>query len=263
MKQPTIEKEKLPGIWKEYKETLSQELRDLLITNYLPLVKYVVGKLAITLPSHVKTDDLYSTGIIGLIRAVDRYDIEKKNKFETYAILLIKGAIIDEMRSMDWVPRSIHQKANLISKTQEALQQEKGREATDAEVAKRLGMTVKEYDALVERVRPAVMIPMDSVLEEDSDASPLSERIADTKAKTSHEQVDRAEFAKLLEKAIMELPEQERTVLVLYYYENMMLKQIGKVLSVSESRISQVHTKALLRLRGRLQEFMSEYAGIL
>jgi RNA polymerase sigma factor for flagellar operon FliA len=257
-----LEPEELKIAWSEFKTEGKMEARDRLITHYLHLVKYVVGRVGSNLPAHVKSEDMYSTGIMGLVKSIEKYDPTMKNKFETYAILLIKGAIIDEMRSLDWVPRSVHQKANLLSKTKIALEQKLGREASDGEVARELKLTMPEYEKLVNRVRPAVLIPLNADSDEDSENTHISERIPDKKMSTSYDNVDREEFRKLLEDAVLKLPEQERMVLVLYYYENMMLKEIGKVLGVSESRISQVHTKALLRLKGRLSGFSKEFANM-
>lgn len=252
-------KEEVKQLWDKFIETGDQLVRDELILQYLHLVKYVVGKLGARLPNHVRSEDLFSTGVIGLVKAIEKYDNTKNNKFETYAILLIRGAIIDEMRSLDWVPRSVHQKANLISDTQEALEKKLGREATDAEVAKSMNLSLTDYDALVERVRPAVLLPLDLETDQQGEKTSLAEKIPDDAASTSYENLDRNEFRQLLKKAVEGLPEQEQSVLVLYYFENMMLKQIGKLLGVSESRISQIHTKALIRLKGRLERFMSEY----
>ncbi len=249
--------------WKEYKETESVELRDAIITKYLLLVKYVVGKLVSNLPPHVNVDDLYSTGVMGLIKAVEKYDPTMKNKFETYAILLIKGAIIDEMRSLDWVPRSIHQKAQKIANARASLQQSLGREPDNKELAKELGVKASELEELINRVRPAVLLSLNAEPDDDSENTTLAERIPDQRAKTSFEIAERNEFRAQLEKAVLGLPEQERIVLVLYYYENLMLKEIGQVLGVSESRVSQVHAKALSRLRGRLQRFIVEYANMI
>lgn len=254
---------RIQALWTLYKEEGDETARDELITSHLHLVKYVVGRMAVTLPSHIKVEDMYSTGIVGLIKAVEKYDLTKKNKFETYAILLIKGAIIDEMRALDWVPRSVHQKANMISKAQEELQEKFGREPSDAELAKHLKMSVGELEELMLRVRPAILIPLNSEANDDADGTTFAEKIPDLKAKTSFENADHNEFRRLLEEAVLGLPEQERTVLVLYYYENLMLKEIGQILGVSESRISQVHAKAILRLRKRLKDFVEEFASIL
>ena len=262
MRAKKVDKKILDGWWKEFKEKGDQEFRGKLITNYLYLVKYVVGRMMFNLPAHVKYEDLNSTGIIGLIKAIEKYNPEMKNKFETYAVLLIKGSIIDEMRSHDWVPRSVHQKSNEIASAQEFLLQKLGRDATDKELAAYLGVTPKVLQDLFVRVRPAVLIPL-NVDSSDDEKGPISERIPDKKVKNSYETADYNEFRKLLEKAVLELPEQERTVLVLYYYENMMLKEIGKVIGVSESRTSQIHSKAVLRLRGRLKGFAKEFVNML
>lgn len=257
------EKEDVTDLWIEYKKTGDMELRDTLITHYLHLVKYVVGRLIANLPSHVSMEDMYSTGVMGLIKAVEKFDPEMKNKFETYGILLIKGAIIDEMRSLDWVPRSVHQKAHKITDAQNSLREKLGREPNDSELAKEMGLGIPELEGLLDRIRPAIMLPLNADPDEDSENTTLAERIPDQRAKTSFEIADRNEFCKLLEKSVLDLPEQERIVLVLYYYENLMLKEIGEVIGVSESRISQIHAKAILRLRGRLQRFLTEYANIL
>lgn len=255
--------EEIKELWRLYKLEDDEEARDTLITHFLHLVKYVVGRLITNLPSHVSVDDMYSTGVMGLMKAVERYDMTKPNKFQTYAILLIKGAIIDEMRSLDWVPRSVHQKANQIASSQQELQQELGREPTDKELAKRMGLKVSELENLFERVRPAILLPLNADQDSDAENTALAERIPDDKATTSFEDADKKEFRALLEKAVLDLPEQERIVLVLYYYENLMLKEIGSVMGVSESRISQIHAKAITRLKGRLQRFIIEYANML
>ncbi|MDF2549029.1 MAG: putative polymerase sigma factor [Chlamydiales bacterium] len=252
--------EEVRSVWAEYHSSGDRQLREKLILNYLHLVKYVVGRLAATLPSHVKADDLYSTGIIGLVKAIEKFNPVMKNKFETYAILLIKGAIIDEMRALDWVPRSVHQKANQISRAQTELRNRLGRDPSDAETAEMIGVPAADFGQLLQRVQPAILLPLNMDKNDDPDQVPLEERLADEKAKTSFETADYNEFRKLLEKAVMEMPEQERMVLVFYYYENLMLREIGQLMGISESRVSQIHSKAILRLRGRLQSFIKEYA---
>ncbi|MBN4067049.1 FliA/WhiG family RNA polymerase sigma factor [Simkania negevensis] len=258
-----LSKEELNAIWKEYQKAKDIHLRDRLIESYLHLVKFVVGRIVSGLPQHVKMDDLYSSGVIGLVKAVEKFDPEMKNKFASYAILLIKGGIIDEMRALDWVPRSVHQKANMIADAQHHLQQKLGREPSDEELARYLKITVKELDELLHRVRPAILIPLNAEINDDPESITLAEKISDEKALTSFEIIDKKEFRAQLEEAVLALPEQEKTVLVLYYYENLMLKEIGKMLDVSESRVSQIHTKAVIRLRKRLQGFLTEYANIL
>jgi len=257
-----LTKDQIKKYWKLYKECDDLSARELLITHYLYLVKYVSGRLASTFPSHVNIDDMYSTGIMGLMKAADRFDRSMNNKFETYAVLLIKGAIIDEMRSLDWVPRSVHQKANKIQKTNFQLQQELGRDPTDKELADALEMTVKKFYETLAYVRPVFMISLNAAIDSDEDGGTFAERIPDKKAKTSFEVADRKECSTNLKEAVLDLPEQERIVLVLYYYENLMLKEIGKVMGVSESRISQIHSKALMRLKTRLKNFAHEFTSL-
>lgn len=248
------EKKALEDLWKRYHQTGKTEYRDELIVQYLYLVKFVVGRLGASLPAHVKLDDLYSSGVTGLIRAVEKFDPSKNSKFESYAILLVKGAIIDELRELDWIPRSVHQKANKIASAQALLQQKLGRDPTDSEISKHLGISEEEFSDLLHRVRPAVLIPLNGeTCGQDEECMPISERIPDVKAETSFEIADRNEFSSILEEAIANLPDQERRVLILYYYEGLMLKEIGQVMQISESRVSQIHTKALLKLRGRLK----------
>lgn len=255
-----MEKEAVKDLWKRYHDTGKTEYRDELIVQYLHLVKFVVGRLASGLPPHVKLDDLYSSGVTGLIKAVEKYDASRKAKFESYGMLLIKGAIIDEMRQLDWIPRSIHQKANQISTAQTTLQQQLGREPTDQELSTHLGITEEELGEQLHRVRPAILIPLNGqVVQNEEETTTIAERIADHKAQTSFEVADRNECATMLAEAIDKLPAQERKVLTLYYYEELMLKEIGKIMGVSESRISQIHTKALLKLRTRLQSVANEY----
>lgn len=256
------EKQAITNLWNRYHQTGETEAHDELIVQYLYLVKFVVGRLGSSLPSHVKLDDLYSSGVTGLIKAVEKFDPSKNSKFESYAILLIRGAIIDEMRELDWIPRSVHQKADQIASAQEVLQQRLGRSPTDQELSLHLGITQDELDELLLRVRPAILIPLDGEVnrnQEDDESSSMSERIADTRAQTSFDIADRNEFCSMLGQAISDLPEQERKVLIHYYYDEMMLKEIGKLMGVSESRVSQIHTKALLKLRGRLKTIAKEY----
>lgn len=234
------------------------EFRDELIVQYLHLVKFVVGRIGSTYPSHVKIEDLYSSGVTGLIKAIEKFDPDKAAKFESYAILLIKGAIIDELRELDWVPRSIHQKANWVSSAQLSLQRELGRDPTDEELSIHLGISEEEFKEILDRIRPAILIPLNGGAPyEDEDRVPLAEKIPDTRAESSYEVANKNEFSSLLEQEISNLSEQEQKVLMLYYYEDLMLKEIGAVIGVSESRVSQIHTKALLKLRGRLQNIFT------
>lgn len=253
------ERKALHELWIRYYTERAIEDRDRLILQYLDLVKLVVGRLAANLPPHVKLDDLYSSGVTGLIKAVERFDPLKGSKFESYARFLIRGAMIDEMRRLDWIPRSIHQKAQAITRAQEQIAQRKGREATDQEVAAHLGLTEEAYGRLLERIRPAILLPLNAESNEDA---PLAERIPDLRPQTSDELLDKKAFLHILEKELESVPEQERRVLTLYYFEDLMLKEIGKILGVSESRVSQIHSKALLRLRSRLRSVADEFTAI-
>lgn len=248
--------EELLTLWQQFKETNDASLRDKLICHYLYLIKYVVGKLLITLPPHVKAEDLYSTGVLGLVRAIERYDLTKQNKFDTYALIVIRGAIIDDLRALDWVPRSVHKKANQLADAQTALRKKLGREPSDPELAQELGLNDKEYHTLLVEVRPTLFIPLETSVGDDSDSVTLSERIRDEKAATSFEMADKNEQRALLKKAVQGLPEQERSVLSLYYYDNLMLKEIAKALGVSESRVSQIHTKAISSMKSQLKEII-------
>lgn len=248
------DKEEIQEIWQEFRKSGAMQLRDLLIEKHLHLVKYAVGRIGNILPTHVKLEDLYSSGVTGLVKAVEKFDPAKNSKFESYALLLIKGAIIDELRELDWIPRSVHQKASQIASAQEILQQKLGREPSDAELAHHLNISEEELCDLLFKIRPAILIPLNGdAYNLDEDHAPIAERIADTKAETSYTVADRNECALLIEKAIRELNEQEQKVLILYYYEELMLREIGKIMGISESRVSQIHTKALLRLRSRIQ----------
>ncbi len=262
MKGSAAEKEVLDDLWSRYSATKKSEYRDELIVLYLHLVKITVGKLMATLPGYVKLDDLYSSGVTGLIKAVEKFDPSKNIKFETYAMLLIKGAIIDELRELDWIPRSVHQKANSLANAEQSLSETLGRAPTDSEISQHLGLTEDAYNEMLDRVRPAILIPLNADSNSsDEETMPLAERIADERAETSFEIAHRNEFHALLEKAIADLPAQEKQVLVLYYFEELMLKEIGKVIGVSESRVSQIHTKAILKLRGKLKAFANEFAS--
>lgn len=245
-------------LWKRYHSTLDSEFRDELIIHYLHLVKFTVGRLGSTYPSHIKMDDLYSSGVTGLIKAVEKYDPTRPAKFESYAILLIKGAIIDELRELDWIPRSVHQKSNSVATAQTHLRQSLGRDPTDGELSTHLGVSEEEFKETLDRIRPAILMPLnaDGNLDEETGVS-LAERIPDTRAESSSDAANKKENAHLLAQEIATLSKKEQKVLMLYYFEDYMLKEIGSVLGVSESRVSQIHTKALLKLRSRLQNILA------
>lgn len=248
--------------WQIYlKDRNDEKSKNNLILNYLSLVKFLVGRMSISLPTHVDKDDLVSVGIGGLMKALDRYDPDCGTKFETYATIRIQGSIIDELRSMDWVPRSVRDKARKLQKAYTCLEERLGRFANDEEVAQYLGISLEELDTLVKDAKPATMLSMSTVMRNDgSDNRPIS--LIDALSDDSASPFDKAqerELKEVLIEALHNLSEQERRVIILYYYRELTLKEIGEVLSVSESRISQIHTKAVFRLRSRLSKsFLKE-----
>jgi RNA polymerase sigma factor FliA len=242
-------------LWKEYKRTGERTLRDRLILTYAPLVKYVAGRLGSGLPAHVEEGDLVSYGLLGLIGAIERFDPSRDIKFETYAIARIKGSIIDELRSMDWVPRSVRARARDIERAIAALEARLARAPTDEEIAKKLDITEPEFqDALLEISRSSI-----AALDElwaspgsSGDAVALIDTIEDPTAAEPQSAMAHTELREALGEAISRLPEREKLVVTLYYYEELTLREIGEVLGVTESRVSQLHTKAILRLKARL-----------
>lgn len=247
----------LNSLWHNYKEYAQVEARDELIIHYAPMVKYVANRLAIHLSSTVEVDELISYGIEGLIDAMEKYDPSRNIKFETYAITRIRGAMLDGLRSMDWVPVSVRQKSKELEKTYAALESRLGRAATDQEVAQELGISEQELAELLKEVAATTIISLDDYIpgEEGEDKKRrIVEMLEDENAVNALEMVEIQEVKDLLAKAIAKLPEKEKTVVYLYYYEGLTLKEIGLTLGLSESRISQLHTKAVLRLRGSLSK---------
>jgi RNA polymerase sigma factor for flagellar operon FliA len=244
-------------IWVQYKEKNDIEARDDLIIHYAHLVKYVANRLAINLSSVVEVDELISYGIEGLIDAIEKYDHKRNIKFETYAITRIRGSMIDGLRSMDWVPVSVRQKSKELEKTYTKLESKLGRAATDMEVAEELGINLNELSNLLREVATNTIISLDDFIPGD-DSDDKKKRIVDLledhDASDALELLELSEVKELLAKTISRLPEKEKTVVYLYYYEGLTLKEIGIVLKLSESRISQLHTKAILRLRGSLSK---------
>ena len=243
------------ALWSNYKRTGDKALRDRLILTYAPLVKYVAGRLGSGLPAHVEDDDLVSYGLLGLIGAIERFDPDRDIKFETYAIARIKGAIIDELRSMDWVPRSVRARARDIERAIADLERKLMRAPNDDEIASKLGVSEEEFqDSLLEISRSSI-----AALDElwvgpsgSGDAVSLIDTIEDPQAPQPQQAMSQTELREALSESIARLPEREKLVVTLYYYEELTLREIGEVLGVTESRVSQLHTKAILRLKARL-----------
>ena len=243
-------------LWDEYKKTNERRLRDQLIVMYSPLVKYVAARVAVGLPQHVDGSDLVSYGIIGLIDAIDRFNPVRQVKFETYAIPRIRGAIIDELRAIDWVPRSVRAKARAVEQAYASLEASLLRTPTDAEVATELGISEPELQEILRQISFVGVAALDEVFMvggDRADRTTLGDTIPDSTAGPVAMFEDK-ESKEILAQAIMQLGERERTVLSLYYYEGLTLAEIGEILGVTESRVCQIHTKAVLQLRGRLSD---------
>jgi len=242
------------ALWARYKDAEEPAARDELILNYSPLVKYVAGRLASSLPQTVDTADLISYGIFGLIDAIEKFDPGRAIKFETYAISRIKGAIIDELRAMDWVPRSVRSRAREIEAAYVRLENELRRVPSDQEVAECMGISLKEFQDILTKLSYTSVVSFEELWvggERDDSQSAIGS-IRDDTAADPVAIFESAEIKEILAGAIDKLPERERTVIALYYYEGLTLKEIGQVLGVTESRVSQLHTKAVLRLRAKL-----------
>lgn len=242
-------------LWNEYKEAGTRDIRDRLILHYAPLVKFVAGRVAVGLPQNVEQADLASYGIFGLIDAIDKFDPSRGFKFETYAIARIKGAIIDELRSVDWVPRSVRSKARSIEQAYSKLENELHRTPDEVEVAKELGMTHAEFTQTLSQISLVGVVALDEILVGTGERSEGSSTLGDTITDRTDDPVlayEIEEMKHLLAGAINKMPERERLVLTLYYYEGLTLSEIGEVLGVTESRVCQIHTKAILQLRSRM-----------
>jgi RNA polymerase sigma factor for flagellar operon FliA len=243
-------------LWSRYKRTGDRRLRDRLIVRYSPLVKFVAGRVSAGLPRTVEQADLISYGMFGLIDAIDKFDTSRSIKFETYAITRIKGAIIDELRSLDWVPRSVRTKARSVEQAYAALATALGRPATDAEVAAELKISEAELQRLFGQISYINIAALDEVLSGGRGDSAEGATLADTIADPGDGPTapfEREEMKRILAGAVNRLGDREKIVLTLYYYERMTLAQIGEVLGVTESRVCQIHTKAVMQLRGRLE----------
>lgn len=266
MSRATPEPESLPKdpepgsveeAWAEFKQSASSESRDRLILHYSPLVKYVAGRVAVGLPANIDQADLISYGVFGLIDAIQKFDQARGIKFETYAISRIRGSIIDELRAIDWVPRSVRHKAREIEKAYTSLENKLKRPPDDPEIAEEMGISLDELNQTYSQLSNVSLVALDELMSVEGDRGDklsLVETLEDTKMTGPVEAVETEEMKEILAGAINRLPEREKIVVTLYYYEGLTLAQIGQVLGVTESRICQMHTKAVLALRGRIVE---------
>ena len=262
-KQPEMVKkqDELTKLWRSYKRTHSIALREQLIMRYLYLVKYVAGRVAISLPPNVEFGDLVSYGILGLFDAIEKFDPDHGNKFETYAVSRVRGTIMDELRKLDWAPRLLRKRARELERKNQQLEERLGRSPTDDELAKSMCISRGSLRRLHTELSSTTFLSLDEVWQNDDGNKPISrlQTIEDSLVNNQFMFVYQNEVKELLAKAIDELPDKEKLVIILYYYENLTLKEIGAVLNVSESRVCQIHTKVVLRLRGMLKR-IGEYA---
>ncbi len=241
-------------LWVLFKDSRDPKIRDMFVKQYAPLVKYVAGKVAMGMPHNVEFDDLVGFGVFGLFDAIKKFDPDKHVKFKTYAVTRIRGAIFDELRSIDWVPRSVRQKTREIEDTIHRLESSLGRAASDQELANEMRMTTKEFQKTMMKISGTSILSLNDVwyTGDDNDKVSIVDSIESPSSLNPDIIVEKDEIKRVIIQAITELPEKEKKVLVLYYYEDLTLKEIGKILEVTESRISQLHTKAIMRLRSKL-----------
>ena len=243
---------------RENHDGVPAELKEKIVLQHTSLIRYIVNRIAIRLPSHIDLDDLHNTGVIGLMDAIDKYDPNKNCKFKTYAEFRIKGAILDQLRSLDWVPRSIRQKSRRLEQAYTEVEQRLGRSATEHEVAGTLGIELDEFHFLLNQVRGISMINLDELRSgADSDQPMHGDIFEDVKAENPFTSLKSREMRQAVAECIGILPEKERLVISLYYYEDLNMKEIGNVLGITESRVCQIHTKAVARLRSKLRTLLT------
>ena len=241
-------------LWNGFKSKKDEQVREALILRYVPLVKYIAGRVAAGMPPNVELEDLISYGIIGLMDAIQKFDPARSIKFESYAVSRIRGAIFDELRRQDWIPRLVRQRTRWLKKVFAKLENELGRAATVEEVAKELGVSLKDFHELIREVSSTSLVSLDDLLRPSSDSDEVSliEMLENRDVKSPETNLEDNELKMILAEAIARLPEKERMLIPLYYYEGLTLKETGAVLDLTESRVAQLRSKAILGLRRRL-----------
>ncbi len=247
--------ENLDGIWQAYNKSKDPELKEKLILEYAPLVKLVAGRINMHVGQYVEFEDLTSYGIFGLIDAIDKFDSEKGVKFETYASLRIRGEIIDNIRKLDWVPRTLRQKNKRLEQAYLSLETELGREPTELELAEKMDMTLEEAQDIIRKSSISTLISLDDYLDQNHEATVFS--IVNSNTDSPASDYEKKELKGMLVDAINQLNEKEKKVVTLYYFEELTLKEISRIMNVSESRISQIHSKAVLKLQNKLGKYKS------
>jgi RNA polymerase sigma factor for flagellar operon FliA len=248
----------MPTVSKVVKKVkrIDKKTKEKLILEYAPLIKFIAQKIAVRLPSNIEFDDLVSSGVIGLMDAIDKYDPSRDNKFKTYAEFRIRGAILDELRAQDWVPRSIREKAKQLERAHLRLEQRLGRVPTEDEVTTELNISKDEYYDLLNQVKSVSVFSLDEAGSfNSSDRKSILSLLESCKVPSPINELNLKAVKDIVTKAIESLPEKQRLVLSLYYYEDLNLKEIGDVLDVTESRVSQLHTQAILWLRRKLRSY--------
>ena len=231
-------------------------LREQIVLEHTPLIRYIVNRIAVRLPSHIDLDDLHNTGVIGLMDAIEKYNPDKNCKFKTYAEFRIKGAILDQLRSLDWVPRSVRQKSRKLERAYGEVEQRLGRTASEDEVADSLGLQIEKFHELLNQVRGISMINLEEVRGTNSDgdrSGTFADIVEDVNSENPFATLKLTEMKSVVADTIASLPEKERLVISLYYYEDLNMKEIGGILGITESRVCQIHTKSVLRLRSKLK----------
>lgn len=250
-------------LWIEYKRSGNLKIREQLVVKYIPLVKYVVGKMITNLPKSVEYDDLVEYGIIGLLDAVEKFDLNKEITFKTYAVTRVRGSIYDELRSQDWVPRSVRKMVKDVEKAYLTLETQFKRIPTEEEVANYLDLPLKKLEEIYAKADLGNMSSLDDVVYDGNDATTTVANVVEDKKVVSPQiNLEREELRRALVERLDELTENERLVITLYYYEKLTLKEIGKVLEISESRVSQIHSKAIFKLRTKLMTKFGDYGDI-
>jgi RNA polymerase sigma factor for flagellar operon FliA len=247
----------LDKLWQEYKETDSKIAKDKLLVEYAYLVKYITNRLILNLPSSVDRNDIISSGIMGLIKAVETFDLDRGFKFETYAGHKIRGAILDELRALDWVPRSVRQKSRELQRVYARLENQLGRVPYDDEICEEMKINMKEFEDLLTEVTPTTIISLEEAMPDrrnDAKEIRIIETIENPGSDNPLKELGFNEMKKILKETIANLPEKEKLVIALYHYEELTLKEIGAVLDITESRVSQIHSKAVIKLRAKLMQ---------
>jgi RNA polymerase sigma factor for flagellar operon FliA len=241
---------------KEQSNEIPPTLKEQIVLDHTPLIRYIVNRIAIRLPSHIDLDDLHNTGVIGLMDAIDKYDPDKNCKFKTYAEFRIKGAILDQLRSLDWVPRSVRQKSRRLERAYGEVEQRLGRTASEDEVADSLGIQIDKFHELLNQVRGISLVNLEEIRGTNADgdrAGTFADIVEDVHSENPFASLKLTESKQMIADTIGTLPEKERLVISLYYYEDLNMKEIGAILGITESRVCQIHTKSVLRLRAKLK----------